>query len=450
MAPEYSQPIVRFAPSPTGLFHVGSARTALFNYLYAQNTGGTLLLRIEDTDRERSKIEFEENILQSLEWLGISYEGALVRQSERTDIYRTYIETLIENGFAYISKEEGGERSEVVRFKNPNKEVTFEDIIRGNITFNTEELGDFVIAKSIEEPLYHLAVVIDDHEMGVTHIIRGEDHISNTPRQILIQEAIDALRPLYAHIPLILGSDKSKLSKRHGATSITEYKKQGYLSEAFFNYLSLLGWSPGNDSEVFSPNEIIKLFSLEKIQKGGAVFNIEKLNWINRQHILKISDEDFLSIVESLLPSDIASLPGYSKEMLERILPVIRERTEVLGDIEHMCNEGEIEYFFEKPNYFFEGLLWKDDTDINIVKRHITKVLELLSEIKKDSFTKDVIKETVWDYASEEGRGSVLWPMRYALSGREKSPDPFELAELLGEEETKERLESALKRIENA
>jgi len=212
-----SQIVTRIAPSPTGVLHVGTARTALFNYLYAKQNNGKFIVRIEDTDKERSTKEFEKDILDSLEWLGLDHDE-FYRQSERGEIYRKYIEKLTEEGKAYISKEEAkeeGQRSEVIRFKNPNKEIIFEDLVRGEISFDTTELGDFIIAKSVDEPLYHLAVVVDDHEMGVTHIFRGEDGISNTPRQILIQDAIGAQRPKYAHLPLILGPDKSKLSKRY-------------------------------------------------------------------------------------------------------------------------------------------------------------------------------------------------------------------------------------------
>ncbi|MEK7506432.1 MAG: glutamate--tRNA ligase, partial [Patescibacteria group bacterium] len=211
--------ITRFAPSPTGNLHVGSARTALFNYLFTKKHGGTFLLRIEDTDKERSKKEFEDDILHGLSWLGISYDGEIVRQSERTVLYKTYLERIVASGAAYEAEENKDKTGKVIRFKNPNKTVAFHDLIRGDISFDTAELGDFVVAKDKETPLYHLAVVVDDHEMGITHVIRGEDHISNTPRQILIQEAIGAKRPLYAHIPLILAPDRSKLSKRHGAVS---------------------------------------------------------------------------------------------------------------------------------------------------------------------------------------------------------------------------------------
>ena len=305
--------VTRFAPSPTGNLHVGSARTALFSFLYARGCGGKFILRIEDTDKERSKKEFEESILASMEWLGFSYDE-MYRQSERTEIYKKYLQKLIDSGSAYISKEEvkqEGDRSEVIRFKNPNKTVTFADEIRGEVTFDTTELGDFVIAKDVKNPLYHFVVVVDDLEMGVTHVIRGEDHISNTPRQILIQEAIGAPRPTYAHIPLTLAADRSKLSKRHGAVSVEEYKKMGYLPEALVNFLALLGWNPGNDKEIFSIDELIKEFSLKKMQKGGAMFNFDKLDWVNKQHIARLDTEELFAKIKERLSEEILSLPQY-------------------------------------------------------------------------------------------------------------------------------------------
>src|SRR3989344_840306 len=229
------QVIVRFPPSPTGPLHVGGARTALFNYLFAKQNGGQIFLRIEDTDRERSKPEFEQNIIESLTWLGLEFDNAQpIRQSERSAIYRAALEKLISNNTAYVSREEiekKDKRGEVISLRNLGKVITFTDLIRGEISFDTTELGDFVMAKSLDEPLYHFAVVVDDWRMNISHVIRGEDHISNTPRQILIQEALGAPRPIYAHIPLILAPDRSKLSKRHGAVSVTEYRDQGYLPE---------------------------------------------------------------------------------------------------------------------------------------------------------------------------------------------------------------------------
>ncbi|MCK5095923.1 MAG: glutamate--tRNA ligase [Candidatus Pacebacteria bacterium] len=443
--------VTRFAPSPTGNLHVGSARTALFSFLYARGCGGKFILRIEDTDKERSKKEFEESILASMEWLGFSYDE-MYRQSERTEIYKKYLQKLIDSGSAYISKEEvkqEGDRSEVIRFKNPNKTVTFADEIRGEVTFDTTELGDFVIAKDVKNPLYHFVVVVDDLEMGVTHVIRGEDHISNTPRQILIQEAIGAPRPTYAHIPLTLAADRSKLSKRHGAVSVEEYKKMGYLPEALVNFLALLGWNPGNDKEIFSIDELIKEFSLKKMQKGGAMFNFDKLDWVNKQHIARLDTEELFAKIKERLSEEILSLPQYSDERLKTILSVITERISKFADVENMAKEGELSYFFEQPTYEADKLLWKKNPDPLVAKQHLDKVVEFLGSIDADDFTQENVKKAIWDYAGEEGRGDVLWPTRFALCGRDRSPDPLALAEIFGKEETIKRLNFAARSLED-
>ena len=294
--------ITRFPPSPTGLLHVGGARTALFNYLFAKQHGGSFLLRIEDTDRERSRKEYEDEILDGLRWLGIAWDNEkLWRASERLETYQSHLKKLIDTGAAYVSKEsptppqspplaEGeGRRAEVIRFRNPNKRVGWKDLIRGDVSFDTAELKDFVIARSVSEPLYHLAVVVDDFEMGITHIIRGEDHISNTARQMLIQEALGAPIPRYAHLPLVLAADRSKLSKRKHAelASLSQYRSQGILPEAMVNFLALLGWHPSTSdaSEVLSLSDLLREFRLERVQKGGAVLDVNKLNWLNRQYL---------------------------------------------------------------------------------------------------------------------------------------------------------------------
>ena len=275
--------ITRFPPSPTGNFHVGSARTALFNFLFARKNNGKFILRIEDTDKTRSKKEFEDNIFESLEWLGLKYDE-FYRQSDRGKIHRTYIEKMLDDGSIYEAEDK------IIRFKNPNKKVKFNDLVRGEIEFDTTELKDFIIAKSVDEPLYHLAVVIDDFESNITHVIRGEDHISNTPRQILIQETISAPRPIYAHLPLILAPDRSKLSKRkHGeSVSLDYYRNKGYSPEAMINYLALLGWNPGTEQEIFTLPELINVFDFSRVHKGGAIFDEKKLAWVNRKHFNKL------------------------------------------------------------------------------------------------------------------------------------------------------------------
>lgn len=391
--------VVRMAPSPTGPLHVGTARTTLFNYLYAKKCGGKFIMRIEDTDKERSTKEFEQNILDGLEWLGLKYDE-FYRQSERTEVYVSYVKKMIANGTAYISKEtpkEEGDRAEVVRFKNPNKRVIFEDLIRDKVEFDTTELGDFVIAKSPEEPLYHLAVVVDDYEMGITHVIRGEDHISNTPRQILIQEAIGAKRPVYAHLPLMLDADRQKLSKRkHGeAVSVDFYKKAGILPEALINFLALIGWNPGTEQEVFTLNELEKVFDISKVQRGGAIFNEKKLEWFNKEHVKLLPEEEQFKIL--------------------------------LKSIEHE------DYLHHAPDIDVTKINWKT-VPIEETKKHLEEVLEILGD-----------KDKIMKYAEEMGKGNVLWPLRFALSGKDKSPDPFTLIKVLGIEESRSRIASAIK-----
>lgn len=396
--------VVRMAPSPTGNLHVGTARTTLFNYLFAKQMGGKFIMRIEDTDKERSTKEFETNILDGLQWLGLGYDE-FFRQSERTDVYISFLKRMISEGSAYISKEEvkeEGQRAEVIRFKNPNKKITFEDAIRGVVEFDTTELGDFIIAKSESEPLYHLAVVVDDHEMGVTHVIRGEDHISNTPRQILIQEAIGAKRPLYAHLPLMLGEDRSKLSKRkHGALVwVDTYKNKGYLPQAMVNYLALLGWNPGTEQEIFSMEELIEKFDLKKVQKGGAIFDQKKLDWVNKEHIKLLPPEE----QRALLIKSIAEEP----------------------------------YMVGEPALNVEEINWKKETKENTIT-HLEKVLEIL---KNNNLTDSSV--AIMSYAESVGKGNVLWPLRYSLTGAKASPDPITLLEILGLEKSIQRVESAI------
>jgi len=448
--------VTRIAPSPTGALHVGTARSALFNYLFARKHGGTFILRIEDTDKERSKKEFEEDIISGLEWLGL-HPDETYRQSERTEIYTKYIQKLIEGDHAYISKEPQRDNPdvevEVIRLKNPNKEITFTDLIRGDITFDTTELDDFVIARSKTEPLYHLTVVVDDEEMGVTHVIRGEDHISNTPRQLLIQEALDFKRPEYAHLPLILAPDRSKLSKRHGgAASINEYK-DNYLPEAVVNYLALLGWNPGDTKELFALDELIQKFDITRVQKGGAIFDLEKLKSFNHAYIQKLSLKEFKKYVIPRIPKfvreeyshgvlkPVKGRTEYNDAKLERILPELQERTRILADIGIFLIANF--FYFDRPDFGLEKLL-KEGSGA-ITKKHLTSLTSALEQIDEKNFTSEHVKESVWKYASAEGRAEVLWPMRYALTGKEKSPDPFSIAEVLGKKETLQRLTEALK-----
>lgn len=401
------------------------------------------MLRIEDTDRERSKKEFEKDILDGLRWLGLNWDNKKIeRQSQRAEIYRKHLVKLLEEDRAYLSKKENeGGKGEIIRLRNPGRKISFSDLIRGEIEFNTAELGDFVIARSEAEPLYHLAAVVDDFEMEITHVIRGEDHISNTPRQILIQEALGFSRPAYAHIPLILAPDHSKLSKRHGAVSLLEYRERGYLPEAMVNFLALLGWHPTGVKELHTLEELVSEFRLEKVQKGGAIFDARKLDWLNREYMRHLPKEKLISAAAEYLP-------GIARERLSRALPAILERAHTFGEIKEKISAGEFAFFFERLSYSEEGLIPESGNKTETLS-HLRTIAEKLSTLPEDEWSAEAVKATVFPYAEAEGRGAVLWPMRYALSGREKSPDPFTLAAVLGREETLERLSEAREKLES-
>ncbi len=458
--------ITRFAPSPTGYLHAGNYRTALFAYIFSHQNKGSFILRIEDTDKDRSKKEYEDNIIDSLNWLGLKYDK-MERQSDRADIHAKYIQKLIDSGHAYISNEierqkindaklgestdgesskniKKASRDTVIRFKNPNKKVVFEDLIRGHIEFDTTELDDFVIARSLNEPVFHLAVVIDDAEEGITHIIRGEDHISNTPRHILLYEALGFVVPQYAHIPLLLSTDRSKLSKRKGALPITEYRQRGFMPEAVINYLSLLGWHPSDEREILSLEDIIKDFSLERVQKSGAIFDEEKLLWFNRGYIAKLTDDQFSSQAQTFIPEWLHT----HSDQFKKLIPLLREKIGTFGDIQKLFDaNGELAFINTIYNYDSSMLLWKKNPDPIIAKKHLEESYKTLNEKAESEFTPDIIKQALWPYAETNGKGDVLWPLRIAITGQERSPDPFTSISLIGKEKTLQRIDTAIKKL---
>jgi glutamyl-tRNA synthetase len=431
--------VTRIAPSPTGQMHIGTVRTALFNYLFAKHHGGTYFVRIEDTDKERNKPEWTQAIWDDFAWCGLIPDKRYI-QSKHIERHKELLHSLVEKGSAYVSKEpshdDPSKTVDVVRLKNPGARVTFNDLVRGEVSFDTAELGDFVIARSVDDPLYHFAVVADDADAGVTHVIRAEEHISNTPRQILIIEALGFLRPLYAHIPLILAPDKSKLSKRKHGASVDNYRAQGYLPEAIINYLAFLGWNPGTEEELFTLEQLVERFSLDQVQKSGAVFDETKMKWFNREYLLKMESGKFKEEVKKF--SSIL-------EQVPALLPIIRDRISTFGEVSEMEREGEFAYFMKAPSYDAKDLVWKKDPAPEGVKARLEEIKKLLQGIAEADWSTDTIKAAVWPYAEKEGRGGVLWPLRYALTGRDKSPDPFTVAGILGRDETLLRIDNALR-----
>ncbi|MDP3953632.1 MAG: glutamate--tRNA ligase [bacterium] len=459
---------VRFAPSPTGPLHIGSVRTALFNWLFARSEGGVFVLRIEDTDKERSREEFEADIKSGLQWLGMEWDE-LYRQSDRGEVYKEHLLRLLEENRAYwcfcskeelkaqneamlsqglapkysgkcrsLTKEEADRRissgeGAVVRLKIPEKELSFEDIIRGKIVFDGALIGDTVIARDLESPLYNFVVVVDDALMEITHVIRGEDHISNTPRQIALGEALGFDMPRFAHLPIILNPDRSKMSKRFADTALREYIQKGYAKEAVINFLALLGWHPEGDREVITKDELIQEFSLKRVQRGGAVFNQDKLDWLSNSYFKQMNMEEFRSQLQEFLPE------GWQPN--EVMISSVKERIVRLDEA-----KGLLQFYFEAPDYKTELLSWKGMSQERVTQS-LTKTHEMVEGIPERDFKTNKLEERILGLVSSENRGEVLWPLRVALSGLEKSPSPFEIMAALGKKESLRRIEYAQKKI---
>ncbi len=472
----------RFAPSPTGFFHIGSARTVLFNWLFTRQNNGKFILRIEDTDIERSNSDFEKDIIDGIKWLGLDWDEGPYRQSERLDIYEKYLRKLIEEDRAYycfcskedlesdrqamlsqgmapkyggrcrhIKKDEAEKRVKagelaVIRFRVPEVEVEFTDIIRGKVKFDASLTGDIVIAKDSRSPLFNFSNAVDDAEMKITHVIRGEDHLSNTPKQILIQKALGFETPHYAHLPLILTPDRKKMSKRYLETALIDYAKDGYLKEAIINFLAFLGWHPKGDKEILGIGELIKEFDLKRVQKAGAVFNLEKLEWLNGQYIKTLPPEELAERIKNFIPE--SWLNENNKEILIKAISLEKERIKKLSDFKESAD-----FFFGLPDYDEKLLAWPRPTGEEFImnKEKTSANLKLLSEeidkMFKADFTKEKIEETIVPLTAVWGRGDLLWPLRAALSGKEASPGPFEIMEVLGKEETLKRLQMAIEKL---
>lgn len=469
----------RFAPSPTGFLHVGGARTALFNWLFAKKYGGKFLLRIEDTDLSRSSEKNVQQIIKDLQWLGVNWDEEIIFQGKRIQIYQNHVSQLIETNHAYFcfctpeelkAKRKSGDKTNrtyvydrtclklsdkeikdkltkkipyAIRFKVPEGETSWLDDVHNSIKINNQEIDDFILQRSDGSPTYQMAVVTDDHEMEITHIIRGNDHISNTPKQILLYEAFRWDIPHFSHVPLIMGPDNKRLSKRHGATSVGEFREKGYLSEALTNYLALLGWSPGDDSEIMTANELKEKFSLKGISKKEAVFDETKLIWMNSNYIREISDEHLLNHLESYIQIKNYSYKKLNKKYLKNVIKLMKNRAKVLSDFIESAN-----YFYEDPQkYDQKGVnkyLKKADTLINI--KEFTRQLVKISEYNEES-----IENLLRSFAENKNISAahIIHPVRLALTGQTASPGLFEVMDILGKRTVLRRLNIFISKAEN-
>ena len=459
---------VRFAPSPTGHLHIGGARTALFNWLFARHHNGKFILRIEDTDRSRSTEEYIESIIESIKWLGLDWDEGPFRQTDRMETYRTYAYKLLEEGKAYrcyCTPEELEERRQkamkegkpprydrrcreiketldkpfAIRFKMPLEgETVVNDLVKGTVTFKNIEIEDLVILRSDGTPTYNFCVVVDDFEMKITNVIRGEDHLNNTPKQIHIYQSLGINPPEFAHIPMILGTDRARLSKRHGATSVLAYRDEGYLPEALVNFLARLGWSYG-DQEIFTREELIKYFNLEQVGKANAVFNAEKLLWLNSEYIKLTPEERLFELVKPFLVNE-----GYLKENVDikwacRAIKSLKERCRTLKELAHAMRYYLLDYVDIEPKAKEKYI---NPETIPIIKEITEKLAQL------NDFTQDKIEKIFMDIVNERGLklGQVAQPIRVVITGSTVSPGIYEVLEIVGKEKTLKRL----RRIINA
>ncbi|HRH31986.1 MAG TPA: glutamate--tRNA ligase, partial [bacterium] len=489
--PELMSVRTRIAPSPTGYMHIGTLRTVMFDYFMARQSGGQFVVRIEDTDQARLVPGALESLLKTFQKLGIDYdEGPVLQadgsitevgdygpyvQSKRLDIYKPYADQLVKDGHAYVcfctrerleemraaqtaakqtpkydrlclklAAEEVARRlaageSHVIRLKIPDGEVSFDDAIRGVIKFNLADVDDQVIMKSDGFASYHLAVVVDDHLMKITHVLRGEEWISSTPKQIVLHAMLGWTMPVYAHVPLILNPDRTKLSKRKGDVSVEGYLNKGYLPEAIINFISTLGFNPTSDQEIFTREELVKLFDLSKVNKGGAVMNTEKLDWMNHQYLSKLSPEALIEAAKPFVTADIAN------ERVRRAILVERERTNRLDEF-----EPKLAPYLASTPYEASILVWKK-TDAADALKQLQGVRTVIAGFSAETFAQIALLEAaVKEYIVGAGlsNGNVLWPLRVALSGAEKSASPFECLWVLGQAESLARIDTAITRLQ--
>lgn len=476
-------PRVRFAPSPTGYLHVGGLRTALYNYLFAKKNQGKFILRIEDTDRNRYVEGAVENLIKALKWAGLEFDEGPdtggnygpYMQSQRLDIYKKYSDELISKGKAYycfctperlqtlreeqekqklpqakydkhclhLSKEEISQNlaagiPKVVRLNvEPNQTIKFNDIIREQVVFESDNVDDQVLIKSDNYPTYHLANVVDDHLMKITHVIRGEEWLSSTPKHVLLYDAFEWERPVFAHLPLLLNPDRSKLSKRQGDVAVEDYRDKGFLKEALINFVALLGWNAGDDKEFYYMDELISSFSLERVNKAGAVFDLQKLNWLNAEHLRKKSNNELLLMLKDELQKSKYKDQNFSDDYLSLIIEAMKERVSFVREFIDNCS-----YFYEAPTEYEQKAIeknWKIETPEHL-KRLNTEFSNLNNPAKEDF-------ENALTKVSEElnvGKGKLIHPLRLAVSGQSTGPGMFDLLFILGKDEVIKRIDAAL------
>ncbi|MFC1551672.1 glutamate--tRNA ligase [Candidatus Latescibacterota bacterium] len=471
---------LRFAPSPTGDLHVGGARAALFNWLYARKTGGKFLLRIEDTDVERSTEQALKSILDSIRWLGLDWDEEPVKQSQRGDLYRAAVAKLLENGSAYpcyctkeeleaerenariekldynysgkcrnlnaetVAKNNAAGMPHTVRFKVPDGETSFEDMVHENKTFQNRTIGDFIIARADGSPVYLLGVAVDDAEMGITLVMRGDDHISNTPKQLMIMDALGYDIPRFAHLPQVLGEDKKKLSKRHGAASVMEYKNLGFYPEAVINFLAFLGWNPGDEREKMGLDELIESFSIPNISKKSSVFDLKKLEWLNGQFLRERPSEEIFGDVGPLyVKSGFVSQDGLdsNREYILNVIGLLKLRCRLITDFESQGG-----YFFHDPESYDEKGIRKV-----FMKEGAVECLENLADTfdALSDFGEQEIEDSIRNLAEkmEVSGGKLIHPTRLAVSGTTGGPGLFEMLALIGKERVVARMKRAVEFI---
>ncbi|MFC2139828.1 glutamate--tRNA ligase [Bacteroidota bacterium] len=477
---------VRFAPSPTGYLHVGGLRTALYNYLFAKNMNGNFILRIEDTDRARYVEGAVENLISTLNWVGLEYdegpdkpgEFGPYMQSKRLDIYNKYVNQLLEDKKAYrcfctterlkeLREEQQKQKlpqamydkhclnlsPEEIEIKLKNNEpyvvrlnvlrgnkISFNDVVRDYVEFSSDTIDDQVLLKSDGYPTYHLANVVDDHLMGITHVIRGEEWLPSTPKHVLLYNYLGWELPTFAHLPLLLNPDKSKLSKRQGDVAVEDYRAKGYLRESLVNFVALLGWNAGDDKEFYNIEELVKAFSLERVQKAGAVFNVEKLNWLNFEHLRIKTDPEILTMLKNEIQNSEYKNNHYTDEFLLKVIESMKDRVNFVK--EYLTNSF---YLFKAPTEYDEKVIkkrWKEDSP-----ELLRKVKDVYSELENP--TKDDYDRTLHDLAEklEVGMGKLIHPLRLAVSGVGVGPGVFDILDIIGKEETLVRIEKALEKI---